>query len=600
MNNNNENNNIERNELSQRIKEKQRYYEKIYSFLMDLCNANEEERANAKMKNGMTYQSAIRRLNSSYKRGILLLSPDQIADLMKYNFLSFTQHDKEAIAKSCELPVNDAVDIIKAYHSHNAFTDSYKTFQLDYDFSKKQFIGKRSIVLSENDFTEEQKLHYIRLIEDIFEKGIANYNTGAYLDIDELNEQLSTILSSKEQRIIELSYGLSTKKQSFKQIAKEFNSNDHSILSQKTNILKKLRNTCDFSLFLHNISADIAELQEYEKLQPLIEHLLDSRVPITDDISSSIIKSFQSFHNSKDTLQERISRYNMAEEYYLNKENLFDPNATIPSVPRMERQLPLSEYENAKLYIKALSILKLFISNEDGEPFDRNEIENVQLKNICTDNIIQDLTGKQASAKNVKTSVKTLDDILHYFDEAQVKVYYQHVPIEKLNFSANLSGFFKHTNIDTVFALMQHSENDLFEMGCVNRIYLSAIKRELAKLGLQLKGENQHLNPITIPPEIQTKVRQNSVSILLNRCDLFIQKYSQTLEMLKLRKALFTTFATEVDTSQQNTEQSSTPEQEEDRQRKLFESLKISQQKIAQLEQELQQLEKNQDDDSSR
>ncbi len=454
-----------------------------------------------------------------------------------------------------------------------------------------------NIVLSKEDLTAEQKLHYIRFIEDILGKGFADYNTGAYLDIDELNEQLSIILSPKEQKILEMSYGLSGKKQTLKQIAKEFNRTNRNISSLKTNILKKLKNTCDSSLFLHNISADIAELQEYEKLEHHIEHLLDSGVPITDDISSSIIKSFQSFHNSKDTLQERISRYNMAEEYYLNTENLFDSNATIPSVPRMKRQLPLSEYENAKLYIQDLSILKLFIANEDGEPLNRNEIENVQLKNICTDNIIQNLIGKQANVKSAKTSVKTLDDILHYLDEEQVKVYYKHIPIEKLHFSANLSVFFKHTNIDTVFALTQYSENDLIKLGCVNRINLSAIKRELAKLGLQLKNENSNLNPVSIPPEIQTKVRQNSVSFLLNRCNLFIQKYSQTLEMLNLRKALF---ATEEDTSQQNTEQSSTPEQEEDRQRKLFESLKISQQKIAQLEQELQQLEKNQDDDSSR
>lgn len=195
-----------------------------YEFLMGLIECSEEERKQASMKSGLTFDEVRHSLQVDYNRGQLRLSTEQIANLKRNGFLNYSREEKEriteGITEEIKLPRKYLPHIIKKYGSYEEFIQQYKSGAIDYKFGKDVFCGYRGITVSEQEMTVEQKLRYVDFVNDLFEGVNLNFNDGDYIDLDVL-EKIIDSMSDKRKYCVRQYYGLNGQKKTYMAIGKE-------------------------------------------------------------------------------------------------------------------------------------------------------------------------------------------------------------------------------------------------------------------------------------------------------------------------------------------------------------------------------------------
>lgn len=189
----------------------------------------------------------------------------------------------EEIIKQSGLPKKYAKNIARDYDSYKAFIDRYKRGEIEYPFNRDVFCGFRGLTLSEREITQRQKLNYSKLVQEIENKNI-NYNSGNIIDIDAIDKAINA-LKDRQQVIIRLYYGLDGEKHTLKVIGEMFNVKKAYIGQIKTRALLYLKS----SLFIKN---------------------------------------------REDLTAQEVLNYKIAEENYLNVEEIFNPEGIVPAIPK--------------------------------------------------------------------------------------------------------------------------------------------------------------------------------------------------------------------------------------------------------------------------
>ena len=317
-------------------KEKNRHsQQEKYEFLMLTVGKSKEEISNLEAKLGLTFQYVKNQFQTDYNKGTLKLSSHQIDNLRKSGFLNYSTKEKNEFSEQFGLPSKYIVDIIKKYGSYDNFIKQYKTGQINYNFHDDIFCGYRGITIFEKEITEEQKLEYAKLNDQI---NLSNciFENGDYIDINVIDNYLKG-LEERPRKIIGMYYGLNGENFSSKQLCEYFNISRNHFNDIKNKAIRKLTYyNITFGKSLKNISS-----------------------ANTSDID--------------------ILRYNEAKHNYLNLENIFDPKGIVPAVQidktKVEQQkkddLKKSIQHNQQELAKSLEILKKLEQDKNENSHER-------------------------------------------------------------------------------------------------------------------------------------------------------------------------------------------------------------------------------------
>ena len=237
--------------------------QKKYEFLMSLAGKSENIREKAKMKNGMTYNDVRKQLQIEYNRNNIKLTDEQIDNLRKQNILNYSKEEIKKIEDNYKMPSKYVIDIITNYGSLEAFEVAYKKCQCDYNFNNEIFCGFRGITVSEKDISEYQKLQYAILIKDLLSIDISKfeYNTGKYLDIDELEEKIRTI-PERRQKFIRYYYGLDGKKYTYNEISNVYGISSERVRQILKDAKKMLAHPYRSKNIIRDYQKDIVEIED--------------------------------------------------------------------------------------------------------------------------------------------------------------------------------------------------------------------------------------------------------------------------------------------------------------------------------------------------
>lgn len=247
-------------------------HEDKYNFVMQFAGKSLEEIKNAKMETGLSFYEAKKYLQLEYNKGTLKLTPEQIENLIHAGILNYTREEQENIANECGIPVKFAIDIIKKYGSFENFLQGYKKGEIDYEFNDEIFCAYRGVALSEKDRTEREKLAYCMLAEAIM--GISIGDKKTYIDIDKLEELLST-LEENEKKVIILCYGLEGKAKNAVEAGKELKVSAVRIGQIKSKAIRKLHLSKGLEPFFSDAKKEETELEasknKFEEIQESIK-----------------------------------------------------------------------------------------------------------------------------------------------------------------------------------------------------------------------------------------------------------------------------------------------------------------------------------------
>lgn len=250
----------------------------------ELAKKSENIRKKTKIKNGMKYNDVSKQLQMEYNRKNIKLTDEQIDNLRKQNILDYSKDEIKKIADTYKMPSKYVIDIITNYGSLEAFKVAYKKCQCNYNFNNEIFCGFRGITISNKDISEYQKLQYAILIKDLLSIDISKfeYNTGKYLDIDELEEKIRTI-PERHQKVIRYYYGLDGKKYTYKEISNIYGISSERVRQILVNAKKRLAHPYRSKNIIRDYQKDNIEIEdnntkinnlksEIEELQIIIEY----------------------------------------------------------------------------------------------------------------------------------------------------------------------------------------------------------------------------------------------------------------------------------------------------------------------------------------
>ena len=307
------------------------------------------------------------------------LTPKQIEFLKKNNILNYGSDELENFAKEHNVSKKTAHIITMRYESIDEFVKLYKQGKADIKSLK---LNKRGIIVSGNQLSQEQKQRYLNLIKAVFGKNILEDNSKFVIEEDII--KALNKLSEKERNILSKKIGIFEKKKSDKEILKETNTCRAYVYQVQERALKKLSK----SINVYPISSlqNLKErfIKEFEKISNMSEeewkdyhfNLDISYLEFSDKLTKRLKEN--GFNTLKDlseasleTLKEvptvgskkintilekiekkkhltrnekleklsnlikningKISSYNTAFEYYMEKEDIFNQDETIPS-----------------------------------------------------------------------------------------------------------------------------------------------------------------------------------------------------------------------------------------------------------------------------
>ena len=328
----------------------------------------------------------VKTLQQQYNIGRLILSPEEIENLIALEILrpigiGKSVSERFGISKQAVRYIN-----VK-YGNIDKFIIDYKNGELNLSEEEMRLCGIQNpvgIVLSEYDISAKQKMGYIRLLNDVCTPvQIETFYNSGYINIDDVNQLLQT-LPEKQQRMLEVLYGLN---------------------GQNARTLYQISNKTGVS---------------HQRINLFVERILDS---IREDFGK-IVKSKDALYEMEQLLKngqpdiqtEQIQQGGMEEYYKLQRENtacakayynfvrresIFNPNQVI------EATISRSE-NNQEMIAQKLEIEKTEESKENEEEKLKRQAEirerlekkyaGIKRKRQAADKLLKSLTADLLAA----------------------------------------------------------------------------------------------------------------------------------------------------------------------------------------------------------
>lgn len=450
-----------------------------YEFLMSLVDKSEEEKKQAKMKNGLTYNEVKYQLQIEYNRNNIKLTDIQIQNLRKGNMLSYSKQEMQEIAKSYKMPSKYAIEIMKRYRNKENFTMLYKKGECEYNFENVCFCGFRGIAISQNNITVLQKLQYAILLKHILHMDIKEfeYDKGKYLDIDKIDNLLKKLPNIK-LNVFRCYYALDGKKYMNKEIESKFGlarGRCGQIISKSIIQLRK-----DFidnkNLIIRDYKEDCNKLIEYNsKINQLNEDLENINI-----INKCFLSMSEKFENavkniSLEELGLSVRTYNCLLK--ANIKNLYDL-IQLTKYELMEiRNLGWKSFDEVMNLLKDwnLTLRREYQTKYELEPisilrlppriYNCLKFENIELSKMRM--------TEEHKNKLIKKKIFTLKDLINQYDlysQYNLSTDYledidmKNISLEELGFSVRTYNCLSKANIKNLYDLMQLREYELIKI----------------------------------------------------------------------------------------------------------------------------------------
>lgn len=364
-------------------------YEKIIKFLEE--NPDTEIVLGVEDKNGSpigVYKSWIQQ---QYNEGKIKLNGPKIKKLLEMGIIKRPAKERMEIAKQYGISKKVVNYILEKYGDMDNFILEYKSGKIGLDKEELQMCGIQSprvFALCSYDISKRQKSAYIRLVEQVCDsEDIKLLYNGGYINIDDINETLQT-LSDIEQMLLNYTYGLNGEIKKLAEIGQEQGCSFQNVSARIYKTLEKIKpdfkhivkDKDDFTKIdelLIEREELIIELDGYNyHMDRKIEELgLSNRtynalkragINTVDEIESKTEEEFEQIKSLgrkcideiRQKLQEfpkeeiqrknmaklneelikKISKlnmemlaYNRAYQYFINEENIFEPDEIIPA-----------------------------------------------------------------------------------------------------------------------------------------------------------------------------------------------------------------------------------------------------------------------------
>ena len=441
-----------------------------YEVLISLAEKGENIKKEAKMKNGMTYNEVRKQLQVEYNRNNIKLTDEQIDNLRKQNILGYSKEEIKKIEDNYQIPSKYVIDILNNYGSLETFKEAYKKCQCNYNFNNEIFCGFRGITISKKDISEYQKLQYAILIKDLLSIDISKleYNTGKYLDIDELEEKIRTI-PERSQKVIRYYYALDGKKYTYDEI-----SNIYGISSERVRqILKNAKKKLSHPYRSKNI------IRDYQKDNIAIE---DNNTKINN-------------------LKSEIEELQIIIEYFSNTDCKYK-NIGLSELKVDTNKLEKLKVENIQDLIKKWSNKIEKISLETLN-FSTGTFTKLRMAGIYTlDDLINSTSREILRIRNLGKDkyneiINKLSSIgLRLKIENEEKNNLVEIPLEDLNFSVRTFNILGRAEIYTLNDLISSTENEILSIKKLRKNEYNEIINKLSSIGLRLRREKEETNKI--------------------------------------------------------------------------------------------------------
>lgn len=273
------------------------------------------------------------------------------------DFSKITKNKKTFnIKEDYQMPKKYVNDIINQYGSIENFKEAYKKCECNYDFENNIFCGFRGITISKKNMSEYQKLQYALLIKDLLSMDISKfeYNTGKYLDIDELEEKIATI-PERRQEVIRYYYALDGKKYTYNEIGnlygisgertRQILENAKKLLSYPYRSKNIIRDYQKDNIEIEDNNAKIKNLKsKIEEIQIINEYVSNTYYEY-EDIGLSELRADTNKLEKMKNIQDLIKKlFNEMEEISL--EDLYFSTSTFEKL-RRARIYTLSDLTNS-------------------------------------------------------------------------------------------------------------------------------------------------------------------------------------------------------------------------------------------------------------
>lgn len=140
-------------------------------------------------------------LQAKVNNGTTELSEEQINVLKDLRFVNYSKNEIKQICEQYDIYSALAKEILKKYSSVQDFIKAYKNGETE---SKNHYLNKRGIIISKNNLSMKQKQSYLKLIEDIYGENILN-DLSKFISEEELKEAIEN-LSPNERFVIKERY----------------------------------------------------------------------------------------------------------------------------------------------------------------------------------------------------------------------------------------------------------------------------------------------------------------------------------------------------------------------------------------------------------
>ena len=413
--------------------------------------------------------------------------------------INVDNEDINEIEDSYSIPSKYAIDILNKYGSIEAFEEVYKKCQCNYNFNNDIFCGFRGIIISKNDMSEYQKLQYALAIKDILSVDISKleFNRGKYLDIDEFEEQLTTI-PERRQKVIRYFYALEGKKNTYDEIANIWGISK----SRVGQILKDARIMLSRPYRSKNIVRDYKN--DYKKMEEYNSEINEIKSEIEN------LEIIYEFSSNTDYEYENIelSKLNINKD---KLENLKEEN--IISIQDL-----IKKCENKMIdSFKEIDIYDLNFSERTYNCLNRG------IKNLY--DLLSFIKGDFSTIRIRNFGENTQKEVINRLTE--LGIYIQYDSFTELELSVRSYNCLKRAGIMNLNDLLNLTQNELLKVEGLGHSTYNEIINKISIRGLTLKKEGE---------EINKKISENTLTNIINNFNFYKKNRLEKLEDIISKK----------------------------------------------------------------
>ncbi len=244
---------------------------------------------------------------------------------------------------------------------------------------------------------------------------------------------------------------------------------------------------------------DVQGIEEaFKSLSPARVKILKLRYGLEDGKSHFLGEIAERFNVSHQAIQAKVRR-SLSK---LREQGLID--LILVSETRVE-----DNYKEIRQEMQPFEIIKEYITNPDGTPKNKDEIEDIELSKL---GIAKNTFVVEGEPK------KTIFELISTYNDLEIL---KKLPIQKLNLCNRLHNALKRANVNTVNTLIQYTEEDIGKVKDIGAKFVEEIKERLRELGLYLKNEEDKIKEDNQVQDIQK---------LIEYCQSSLEEYYQEIK----------------------------------------------------------------------